>query len=60
MQGTRVKETSSNSGIYEILIEPDSYWLFIKKFGYLTQKKTITAKAGEQVLKYSLTKTEVF
>lgn len=46
--------------MYEILIEPDSYWIFVKKFGYTTMKKMILAKPGEMVLKYSLAKSEVY
>lgn len=49
-----VKESSSRSGKYEALVDPDEYLIFIKKYQFVSQKRTLKAVSGQNVVKVVL------
>ena len=41
-----MKESPVGSGKYEIVLEPGSYAVFVKKIGYVVHREEIVTRAG--------------
>lgn len=49
-----LKESPSGSGKYEIVVEPGSFKVFVKKIGYFIKEDQITTRAGVCEYKYEI------